>query len=164
MVRFSSEIKFITEVFSINNGDTKLSEEIKNKIIDMLIEVIHGEHSDTRHLAVVQLVLLGNKSVNPLLTFLEKEEKVHFDLESKSIQKGAYSDDPQHCSSWVDFKKKWGHFPDDYAAGSFADSRKNGIQASLKALDLLGVENAINGFPILAAWLQGKTDFSQGWT
>ncbi len=129
----------------------------------MLIEVLHGEYSDTRDLAVVQLVVLGNKSVAPLLNYLEKEEKMHFDLESQSIQKGVFSGDPQHCSSWVDFRKKWGHFPGDYQAGKIADSRKNAIKGALNALNMLGVSNATNGFPRLNAWLQEKTDYAEGW-
>ncbi len=137
--------------------------ETTNKIIGKLIEVLHGEHSDTRDLAVVQLVLLGNKSVAPLLNYLEKEEKVHFDLESHPVQKGAFSSDPEHCTAWKDFQNKWGHFPDAYVAGSFAEARKNGIEEALNALGLLGVDNASNGFPRLAAWLQGKTNFAEGW-
>ena len=94
----------------------------------MLIEVLHGEHSDTRDLAVVQLVLLGNKSVAPLLNYLEKEEKMHFDLESQPIKKGAFSSGPEHCTAWKNFQNKWGHFPNEYAAGSFAEARKKGYK------------------------------------
>ncbi len=137
--------------------------EVKDKLIDMLIEVLHGEYSDTRALAAIQLVLLGNKSIPPLLNYLEKEEKIHYALESEPIQKGALCDDPQHCSAWLNFTKKWGHTPGEYSSGQFADSRKYGIQGALNTLSLLGVENAINGFPRLAAWLQEKTNFAQDW-
>jgi len=70
-----------------------LSGEVKDKIIDILIEVLHCEHFGNRDLAVVQLVLLGNKSVNPLLTFLEKEEseydKVEFKEKVEVVEIGA---------------------------------------------------------------------------
>jgi len=137
-----------------------LSGEVKDKIIDILIEVLHCEHFGNRDLAVVQLVLLGNKSVNPLLTFLEKEEKLHFNLQSKPIQYGAHSHYPLHTPAWRDFKEKWGHFPNEYTTESFANSRKNSIIGALRVLELLGVENVINGFPILSVWLAGTTDFN----
>lgn len=118
------------------------TEETTNKLIGTLIEVLHGQYEDTRQLAVVQLVLLGNKSVKPLLAYLDKEEVMQMELESMTINRGGLSGDPQHEPAWIAFKNKWGHFPDDYVAGAIADARQNALEGAMKSLGLLGVADA----------------------
>jgi hypothetical protein len=139
------------------------SDETTNKLVGMLIQVLHGEYSDTRDLAVVQLVLLGNKSVKPLLTYLEKEEHMQTELESEPIRNGRLADDPPNHESWVVFYKKWGHLPDDYEAGKMAEARMQGIQGALKTLSILGIDDATGRFSKLAEKLQGKESHNIDW-
>jgi hypothetical protein len=48
-------------------------------------------------------------------------------------------------------------------AGKIAESRIQAIQGALKTLGILGIDDAINGFPRLAARLQRKTVTGAGW-
>ena len=54
----------------------------------MLISVLHGEYSDTRELAVVQLVVLGEKAIPPLTAYLKKEDEIEAGLELKGSLQG----------------------------------------------------------------------------
>jgi hypothetical protein len=68
----------------------------------MLIQVLHGEYSDTRELAVVQLVLIGEKSIQPLIAFLKKEDEMEKDLDAL----GGLEMDSYHKAR-AEFKIKW---------------------------------------------------------
>ena len=48
------------------------NENSVKKLVGMLIEVLHGEYSDTRDLAVVQLAILGEKAVPYISAYLEE--------------------------------------------------------------------------------------------
>ena len=48
------------------------NENAVKKLVGMLIEVLHGEYSDTRDLAVVQLAILGEKAVPYISAYLEE--------------------------------------------------------------------------------------------
>jgi hypothetical protein len=110
----------------------------------MLIEDLHGQYSDARELAIVQLVLLGDKSVKPLLAYLEKEERMQAEWETQNVQRSGFSGDPHHEEAWIAFRENWGHFPSEYVAGKIADARINGIEGALKALSLLGRDDEIS--------------------
>ena len=48
--------------------------------VGKLIQVLHGDYSDTRDLAVVQLAVLGEKAVPYILSFLKKEADLEIDF------------------------------------------------------------------------------------
>ncbi|MGA3290730.1 MAG: hypothetical protein ABSD42_10895 [Candidatus Bathyarchaeia archaeon] len=56
------------------------SENIIQKAVGLLISALQGEYSDTRDLAVVQLVLLGEKCIPYLVSYLRKQEKNEEDI------------------------------------------------------------------------------------
>lgn len=56
------------------------NDELIRKVVGKLISVLHGEYSDTRDLAVVQLALLGKKAVPHLCSYLRKEADMENDL------------------------------------------------------------------------------------
>src|SRR4030042_2076948 len=58
----------------------KEDEDLIQKLTGMLIQVLHGEYTDTRELAVVQLVLLGDKCVPYVCSYLEREAEMENDL------------------------------------------------------------------------------------
>jgi hypothetical protein len=59
---------------------TVAKENSVKKLVGMLIEVLHGEYSDTRDLAVVQLSILGEKAVPYLSAYLEDEADKENDM------------------------------------------------------------------------------------
>ena len=62
----------------------KMEKKRIKKVVGMLIEVLHGKYSDTRDLAVVQLVLLGEKAVPYICSYLRKEADLENDLKNYS--------------------------------------------------------------------------------
>lgn len=62
----------------------KMEKKRIKKVVGMLIEVLHGKYSDTRDLAVVQLVLLGKKAVPYICSYLRKEAHLENDLKNYS--------------------------------------------------------------------------------
>jgi len=48
------------------------NENAVKKLVGMLIEVLHGDYSDTRDLAVVQLAIIGEKAVPYISAYLEE--------------------------------------------------------------------------------------------
>lgn len=117
----------------------------------MLIEVLHGEYSDTRQLAVVQLVLIGEKAIPPLISFLKKEDKMEKDLNALG---GLEMDNYHRARS--EFKIKWGKEPDNLsisgiqASTKMHNARSRSIEGALQALTLLEVPNLNVLFPELA--------------
>jgi hypothetical protein len=57
-----------------------INDESFRKLVGMLIEVLHGEYSDTRDLAVVQLSILGNRAIPFISSFLEQEAEKENDM------------------------------------------------------------------------------------
>ncbi|MGA2681347.1 MAG: hypothetical protein ABSF44_06040 [Candidatus Bathyarchaeia archaeon] len=56
------------------------NEDSVKKLVGILIEVLHGEYSDTRDLAVVQLSILSEKAVPYLSAYLEDEADKENDM------------------------------------------------------------------------------------
>jgi hypothetical protein len=55
------------------------------KVVGLLISVMQGEYSDTRDLAVAQMVLLGDKALPHLTAFLRREEKLEEEIVAYDI-------------------------------------------------------------------------------
>ena len=123
-------------------------EKKTRKLVGMLIEILHGEYSDTRDLAVVQLALLGEKVVPYICSYLKKEGELESDLiEYHKIneEKGGWS--PELTSFANDFKKKWGCNPSTTSHGETdkrdSEQRRCAVEGALKALSIIGDPKAI---------------------
>lgn len=131
-------------------------DRILRKVVGKLIEVLHGEYSDTRDLAVVQLALLGNKSVPYICSFLEKEGDleralIEFHKLRRRIEEHSYGgydvslieemrkEKEKFCQ---DFKRKWGWdvYRDDYPG---SEGRADAVEGALEALSIIGDPRAI---------------------
>jgi len=132
------------------------------KIVGKLIEVLHGEYSDTRDLAVVQLAILGSQAVPHICAFLKKEG----DLERDFVKcaRAPWYDDftvPYPLSRGVKerkaieefrqyFEKKWGwkisygDLPSRSVdvSGRFPQ-RQEAVDGALEALAIIGDPKAI---------------------
>jgi hypothetical protein len=131
---------------------TEIDEQTINKVINLLIQILHGEHSDTRDLAVVQLVLLGKKAVPPLTSFLKKEDELREDLE-------ALKKDTVYFNAFL-FQKKWHRSPDSFYSdyGLKPTPTRYAIEGALKALRLLGINNFNDLFPHIILAFNGNTE------
>ena len=122
-------------------------EKKTRKLVGMLIEILHGEYSDTRDLAVVQLALLGEKVVPYICSYLKKEGELESDLiEYHKIneEKGGWS--PELTSFVNDFEKKWGCKPSTTSRGETDKpdyGRRCAVEGTLKALSITGDPKAI---------------------
>jgi hypothetical protein len=68
---------------TLGKGKTTMTIENENslkKLVGMLIEVLHGEYSDTRDLAVIQLSILGEKAVPYISAYLKDEAEKEADM------------------------------------------------------------------------------------
>lgn len=150
-------------------------DRILRKAVGKLIEVPHGEYSDTRDLAVVQLALLGRKAVPYILTFLKKEGELEQDfIDYDAISNRYRHVHAEYITDWRHegvprpdkeeeefdkfcqyFKKKWGwsirdeHLPSRDTERF--DRRKRAVDGALEALAIighLGVIPTLKAFPI----------------
>lgn len=128
-------------------------DRILRKVVGKLIEVLHGEYSDTRDLAVVQLALLGNKSVPYICSFLEKEGDLERDFNSfhkisENIDSKGYSQPiPPEMQEEAEkfrqyFERKWGWRINrgDYPG---SEGRADAVEGALEALSIIGDPRAI---------------------
>ena len=133
---------------------TEIGDQTTDKLADMLIQVLHGQSSDTRELAVVQLVLMGKKAVPPLMAYLKKEEALEQDIESLGKPpRPLVANQKEHevyRKATEAFESKWGYSPSHYESENVAVSREVAIEGALKALTLLGQNNFYDLFPHLA--------------
>ncbi len=133
---------------------TEIDEQTTDKVAGMLIQVLHGQYSDTRELAVVQLVLMGKKAVPPLMAYLEKEEALEQDIESLGKPPrplvATQKEHELYRKATEAFANKWGNSPSHYESENVAMSREVAIEGALKALTLLGQNNFYDLFPHLA--------------
>jgi hypothetical protein len=129
-------------------------QETTNILVGMLIQVLHGEYSDTRELAVVQLVLIGNNAIKPLEAFLGKEEEWQRDNDSRANRKGPLrrtnADAELYRKEDEKFIAKWG------TEKRTPTSRCSAIKGAIRALRLLGVQNIESLYPQL---LQSNSEF-----
>jgi hypothetical protein len=132
----------------------EVDEQTTNKLAEMLISVLHGQQSDSRELAVVQLVLMGKKAVPPLMAYLEKEEALEQDIEALGKPPrplaATQKDHELYRKATEAFESKWGNSPSHYKSENVAMSREVAIEGALKALTLLGQNNFYDLFPHLA--------------
>ena len=133
---------------------TEIDDQTTDKLAGMLIQVLHGQSSDIRELAVVQLVLMGKKAVPPLMAYLEKEEALEQDLEVLGKPPrplvGTQKDHEVYHKATEAFESKWGNSPSHYESENVAMSREVAIEGALNALTLLGQNNFYDLFPHLA--------------
>lgn len=133
-------------------------EKKTRKLVGMLIEVLHGDYSDTRDLAVVQLALLGQRAVPYICSYLKEEGELEKDLIEyhkmhEKWSRGGYrgKDDLrvklyEAMTKFADnFKKKWGCSPYECGKTDREDSEQRGyaVDGALKALSLIGDPKAI---------------------
>jgi hypothetical protein len=133
---------------------TEIDDQTSDKLAGMLIQVLHGQSSETRELAVVQLVLMGKKAVPPLMAYLEKEEALERDIESLGKPPkplvATQKDHEIYRKATEAFESKWGYSPSHYESENVAMSREVAIEGTLNALTLLGQNNFYDLFPHLA--------------
>ena len=144
-------------------------DEKTRRLVGKLIEVLHGEYSDTRDLAMVQLAHLGEKAVPYICSYLEKEAELENDLikyhklftkwnmgpqllgpvdPNTSYTKAERESIKAHeiMSGFADsFKKKWGCHPREDGETDKKDSeqRRYGVEGALEALSIIGDPKAI---------------------
>lgn len=132
---------------------TETNEQTTNKLVDILIQVLHGQLSDSRHLALVQLVVLGDKAVQPLRAYLEKEEALQNDLEALGKPPGRLAnkkDAEKYRFADEKFAEKWGASAGYYSEEEYIP-RGLAIKGALEALSLLGQKDLETAFPKVAA-------------
>ena len=136
--------------------------------VGKLIQVLHGEYSDTRDLAVVQLAVLGEKAVPYILSFLKKEADLERDFveihkiwcrilkeESKGPSWKVSPASEQRLKELEEskkrfleyFKKKWGfeicvlgniYYPAQETSPPDLWQRKEAVDRALEALAIIG--------------------------
>lgn len=151
----------------------EMNDRVIQKVVGKLIEVLHGEYSDTRDLAVVQLALLGRKAVPFILSFLKKEGDLERDfsyfheIRERISRSGYGGETPEDLACMhaeeekfrQDFERKWGWDPtrEDYPG---SDGREYAVEGALDALALIGDARAIPTLKELPIYdYVVKTDF-----
>jgi hypothetical protein len=133
---------------------TEIDDQTSDKLAGMLIRVLHGQSSEVRELAVVQLVLMGKKAVPTLMAYLEKEEALERDIESLGKPPkplvATQKDHEVYRKATEVFESKWGYSLSHYESENVAMSREVAIEGALNALTLLGQNNFYDLFPHLA--------------
>ena len=127
-------------------------EQTTNKLVELLIKVLHDQYSSPRELALVQLVLMGDRAIQPLKAYLEKEEALQNDLEALGKQPsrlGNQKELGQHRLASEKFMEKWGMV--DYNSEDVFIPRGLAIKGAPDALSLLGQNDLEISFPKIAA-------------
>lgn len=132
------------------------NDELIKKVVGKLISVLHGEYSDTRDLAVVQLALLGKKAVPYLCLYLQKEVDMENDLiiyhemhcqeEIDSWIRPSIKLPQEKWKSYVEFGQ---HFEEKWKIPPHEDGeidipgRDEAVEGVIEALEIIGDPSAI---------------------
>ena len=133
---------------------SQMNEETTNKLVGKLISVLHAKSSDARDLALVQLVMMGDLAIQPLLAYLQREEDFQNDLEALGKAPTPLRGGPREHEAYREaserFREKWDQYPTEYAAEDSAIGRSLAIQGAFEALSLIGRKDSEKSFPRIA--------------